>query len=57
MDEIKDKIVEIPVTEVITFNQGKSFVLYKNDYNGRIYFTKEEASLLMIELYKFVMEK
>lgn len=57
MDEMKDKIVEIPVTEVITSVQYKRFVLHKKDYNGRIYFSKEEASLLMIELYKFVMEK
>jgi len=51
-----DKIIEAPVVTVDDFYYDEKMLIIHNYINmkGKMILNKEEASLLLIELYKFI---
>lgn len=53
-EEKQDQIIESPVVE-ITPEPGRRLIIHSHiDTKGKMVLNKEEASLFMIELYKFI---
>ncbi len=54
--EIENKIIEAPVVTVDDFYNDEKTLIIHNYINmkGKMVLNKQEASLLLIELYKFV---
>ena len=54
--ETKEKIIEAPVVTVDDFyNEEKTLIIHNYiNLKGKMVLNKEEASLLLLELYKFV---
>ena len=54
--ETKDKIIEAPIVTVDDFHNAEKTLIVHNYINmkGKMVLNKEEASLLLLELYKFV---
>jgi len=54
--ETEKKIIESPVVSVDDFYNGEKTLVIHNYINlkGKMILNKEEASLLLLELYKFI---
>jgi hypothetical protein len=54
--ETENKIIEAPVVTIDDFyNEEKTLIIHNYiNMKGKMVLNKEEASLLLIELYKFV---
>jgi len=54
--ETENKIIEAPVVTIDDFyNQEKTMIIHNYiNMKGKMVLNKEEASLLLLELYKFV---
>lgn len=54
--ETKEKIIEAPVITIDDFyNEEKTLVIHNYiNLKGKMVLSKEETSLLLLELYKFV---
>lgn len=55
-EKTESKYVEMPVVEIDDFNNDEPTLIIHNYVNvkGKIVLNKAEASLLLIELYKFL---
>ena len=55
----KEEIVEVPVVTVDDFYNGEKTLTVHSHINqkGKMILNKEEAALLLIELYKFIYSK
>ena len=53
---MEDKIIEAPVVTIDDFYNNEKTIVIHNYINmkGKMVLNKEEASLLLLELYKFV---
>lgn len=50
-----NKIIEAPVISIDDYNLDKVFILHNYiNTKGKLVINKEEASLLILELYKFI---
>jgi len=54
--ETENKIIEAPVTTIDDFyNEEKTLIIHNYiNMKGKMVLNKEEASLLLLELYKFI---
>jgi hypothetical protein len=59
MEDYKVKMIETPVVTIDEFyNDEKVLVIHTNiNEKGKMILNKEEASLLLVELYKFIKQK
>jgi hypothetical protein len=59
MEDYKVKMIEAPVVTIDEFyNDEKVLVIHTNiNEKGKMILNKEEASLLLVELYKFIKQK
>ena len=55
-NETENKIIEVPVVTIDNFYNKEKTLIIHNYINekGKMILNKEEASLLLLELYKFV---
>jgi hypothetical protein len=55
---MKERIVEAPVVEIDDYDEDNKLLIIHNYINlkGKMVLNKVEASLLLIELYKFIKE-
>ena len=53
---MEDKIIEAPVVTIDDFYNDEKTIVIHNYVNmkGKMVLSKEEASLLLLELYKFI---
>ncbi len=53
--ENKNKMIEAPVVTVDDFSEEKTLTIHNYiNMKGKMILTKDKASLLLIELYKFI---
>jgi hypothetical protein len=59
MENYEVKMIEAPVVTIDEFyNDEKVLVIHTNiNEKGKMILNKEEASLLLVELYKFIKQK
>jgi hypothetical protein len=55
---MKERIVEAPVVEIDDYDESNKLLIIHNYINlkGKMVLNKAKASLLLIELYKFIKE-